>query len=81
MIISPYYRFVFVAVPKTGTTSIEEALYTYLSSRGPTPMYAKVTANRGYQFLYRNLRDYSLALPPPFMSAGILQARVNTFTE
>jgi len=67
MIISPYYRFVFIAVPKTGTTSIEQALSNVLSEQCPHKFYAKVTACRTYQFIFRNLSQLHMPLPPPYV--------------
>lgn len=66
MIISPYYRFVFIAVPKTGTTSIEQALNKVLIEENPKRFFSKLTLSRSYQFCYRNLSRIHLPLPPPF---------------
>ena len=65
MIISPYYRFVFIAVPKTGTTSIEQALNTILVEKSPNRFYSKITTSRSYQFCYRNLSRIGIPLPAP----------------
>ncbi len=66
MIISPYYRFVFIAVPKTGTTSIEQALNKILIEQNQHRFYSKLTISHSYQFCYRNLSRIHLPLPPPF---------------
>ncbi len=66
MIISPYYRFVFIAVPKTGTTSIEQALNKVLIEENPKRFFSKLTLSRSYQFCYRSLSRIHVSLPPPF---------------
>lgn len=63
MIISPYYRFIFIAVPKTGTTSIEQALTKLLSEKSPNQFYSNITTSRGYLSLYRNLSQIPLPSP------------------
>ena len=65
MIISPYYRFVFIAVPKTGTTSIENRLTALLSTTCPNPTYVKITTNPTYLFVYKRLAKLSIPLPAP----------------
>lgn len=63
MIISPYYRFIFIAVPKTGTTSIEQTLNILLREKSPNKLYSNITTSRGYLSLYRNVSK--LPLPSP----------------